>query len=369
MALTLPPGVTPYYQEESIAIVHGDCRDVLPMLAAGSIDAILTDPPFFGVLEDHWDNAWTSRTTFLEWVRGFFDEWLRVLRFNGSLFMFAYPSMAAHIEVLISKRFNVLNHIVWNKTNGGSASRNDKSALRSFIPLSERIIFAEHYGADNRAKGEAGYLAKCDELRGFVFEPLRKYLADEFSALGWNAEDLNRICGTASMAGRHFTARSQWCLPTADHYAKLQAAANGHLRREYEDLRREYEDLRREYEDLRRPFAITSCDKYSDVWQFNTSSGEGTFHPAQKPVALMAHIIHASTRDGATLLDPFMGSGTTLLVAKNLRRCAIGIEISQQYCDITIKRLQQEVLPLEVLEPQASTHVQASLSLEEPSHA
>ena len=340
-----------------VTLIQGDCLAVLPTLPAGSVNAIVVDPPYKGVLDNAWDNAWANRDEFIAWIESLLDEAYRILRPNGSLFVFAYPSLAAYVEVAIGKRFNVLNHIVWNKTNGGAASRNDKTSLRSFIPLSERIIFAEHYGADNNAKGEAGYIAACDNLRGFVFESLRKYLADEFDALGWKADDLNRICGTASMAGRHFTARSQWCLPTAEHYAKLQAAANdGHLRREYEDLRREYEDLRREYEDLRRPFSITNKDQYSDVWQFNTSASEGTLHPAQKPQALIDYIVKSSTRPGDTVLDFVMGSGTTGVACVRTGRRFIGVELDPGYFAIAQRRIAEAQLQPRLFDEQHPRH-------------
>lgn len=67
-------------------------------------------------------------------------------------------------------------------------------------------------------------------------------------------------------------------------------------------------------------------------------------HPTEKPVELMKIIIGANACD--TILDPFMGSGTTLRAAKDLNRKAIGIEIEEKYCEIAVERLRQEVLAL-----------------------
>ena len=67
-------------------------------------------------------------------------------------------------------------------------------------------------------------------------------------------------------------------------------------------------------------------------------------HMGGKPLRLMSAIIGDYSRPGETILDPFMGSGTTLRAAKDLGRKAIGIEIEEKYCEIAAKRMAQEVL-------------------------
>lgn len=78
-------------------------------------------------------------------------------------------------------------------------------------------------------------------------------------------------------------------------------------------------------------------------WQFPC---DRSYHPTQKPLALYKAFIADFTSQNDLILDPFMGSGTTLRACKDLPRRAIGIELNRAYCDTAIKRLQQEVLPL-----------------------
>ena len=84
--------------------------------------------------------------------------------------------------------------------------------------------------------------------------------------------------------------------------------------------------------------------QWMGMLQAASDTGNARVHPTQKPVPLLRWCM-AMLHDGV-VLDPYLGSGTTLIAAKDLGRRAIGIEIEERYCEIAAQRLSQEVLAL-----------------------
>jgi site-specific DNA-methyltransferase (adenine-specific) len=324
----------------------GDCVEYMVTMPDNSVDLIATDPPYHRVkMDEAWDRQHKTAGDFLAWLDTALAQFARILKPNGSLYLFASPRMAARVEVLIGERFNVLNRITWKKhdgtyNEGGLWSRANKDILRRYFEQKEEIIFAEHYGADNIAKGEAGYVAKCDELRGFVFEPLRAYLDGERKRAG---VPHRLVIADLGMTGHdsHFFSQVQWKLPLPEQYEKMrQIFSNRNHGGQY--LQRPYEELRTEYEELRRPFAVSADVPYTDVWTFPTVQAYAGKHSCEKPLSLMEHIVKASSKPGATVFDPFMGSGTTGVAAVKLGRHFIGCDLSERWVNRTRQRIETQ---------------------------
>ncbi len=86
-----------------------------------------------------------------------------------------------------------------------------------------------------------------------------------------------------------------------------------------------------------------------NLWTLSASR-HLTSHPTEKPEKLLQRIILIGSKEGDTILDPFMGSGTTGVVAKQLGRNFIGIEIDQSYFEMAAKRIENTTRNLSLLE-------------------
>jgi len=100
-------------------------------------------------------------------------------------------------------------------------------------------------------------------------------------------------------------------------------------------------------------FAFTSFQSKARIFQYARGNESGfapcvsdnagiNKHPTQKPVALMKWCLENYTNEGDTVLDPFLGSGTTAVACERMGRNCVGIEISEEYCEIARKRVQEE---------------------------
>jgi adenine-specific DNA-methyltransferase len=304
---------------DDVTLLQGDCLDILPTLEAGSVDAIVTDPPFFRTSREAWDRQWDTAESYLEWLGRVADEWKRLLAPNGSLYVFASPRMAARVECLIAERFSVINAITWQKDFPCWALKYGAENFRGFVEMSERIIFAEHENMMGHS------LASWCETTGKRFN-------DIDIALGYvRTKNPNR--GTEIFR--------RWvegdCIPSKEDYIRTMKAFG---RRDKDEM------LENEYRDIVRPFSAREDAPHTDVWTFKPVSQAKLMHPCQKPLPLLQHILSVSTRPVDLVLDCFAGSGSTLVACMKAGRRCVGIEIDPRYTTIIERRVKAAETPL-----------------------
>ncbi len=234
-------------------------------------------------------------------------EWKRILKSNGSLFCYCASEMAARLEILFAKDFNVLSQIVWTKPNepgfDGWKQKMRKEALRQWYPHTERIIFAEPACEGNLHRS-----------------PFAHFLRQTRKKAGISSNRLTEVIGAYGKVN-HGGAVSNWetgrNIPSREQYDKMAAALEGTGRIEPMPP----------YEDVVRPFNVDSSKEFTDVWTFPSVRPYKGKHPAEKPGSMLEHAIEATTFPGDIVLDCFAGSGSTALAALKLGRRTLSIEI------------------------------------------
>lgn len=324
--------------EKQINLYNDDCLNVLKKLPSNSIDLILTDPPYYQVKSDAWDNQWGSVDEFLDWLRTISLEMKRVLKPSGTLFLFCGSKLASDTEILLRESFNVLSHIVWAKPNGPWL-RQRKSQLRTFFPSTERIIMCEQLDAEAYARKGSDIEKRTDSIKSSVYAPLIEYFIEAKKRSGLTASAICKAMGTTSAS--HWFTYSQWSLPSQEQYERLQSLFNDNslanygdivdkkqtLQTEFSLLNKEYQAMRAEYESLRRVFRVSKEVPYIDVWTFRPVPYYPGKHPCEKPQDLLRHIITACSNEGGIVADFFMGSGSTAKACNELNRKFIGTEM------------------------------------------
>lgn len=230
------------------------------------------------------------------------------------------------------------NELVWDKKAiAGMASAD----MLQYPEATERCLFfwiGHHELWINRTQD--------DFWEGW--EPMRVHLCEQRDLMGWAASDVKAIAGN-HMYG-HWFSRSQWVMINAENYAKLQIAAEGKaFTRPYAELLAEYRRLweifRVEVRDPRiatRPYFDNAHDIMRDVWEFPRLYGDERYeHATPKPVAMMERCVVSSSRPGDIVVEPFCGSGPTLIAAQRTGRRCYAMELQPKFTDITVLRWQE----------------------------
>lgn len=294
----------------SMALVaEGDSLALLRRVPDRSVSLILTDPPYHSTKKEniYGDTSFAEDQHYLEWIGEYAKEWHRILRQNGSLFCFCASSMSAQIEVMLSKTFNVLSHVVWTKPNDpgfdGWKGKMKKESLRQWYPHSERILFAEPAVEGNLHRS-----------------PFAQFLRDVRKEAGLTGHQLTALTGAHGKVN-HGGAVSNWeagrNTPSREQYAKICKAVidTGKIK------------SMPPYEDAIRIFTMDGSKEFTDVWTFPSVRPYPGKHPAEKPAALLEHAIEATTFPDDIVLDCFGGSGSTAVAALRLNRRTVSVEI------------------------------------------
>jgi site-specific DNA-methyltransferase (adenine-specific) len=303
-------------------IYHSDWMN--NKLADKSVQLIIADPPYYKVKGD-FDFVWKSFDDYLQDVERWAIECKRVLADNGTLYWYGDAKNIAYAQIIFDKHFNLLNSLVWENTNDHKQQIRFNTDLRTFAPLTERLLMYEKRG--QKTGGE------------LIFEqflkpknPFSKYLKIEFKNAGFTNREIAQLF--PSRTGRLTGCVSNWLngdnVITEEQYNIIREYCNNKY------LQKPYEELKSEYEELRRPFNNERF--YGDVIRLPNYETGNHEHDTPKPEKLTREIILISSRPNDLILVPFAGSGTECAMAIKENRNFIGFEINEKHVNYGNKR-------------------------------
>lgn len=323
-------------------VMCGDSTDPIDMkdlLGKTVVDLVHADPPYGmgkeadGVLNDNLRNKKLDEFQ-MKWIYAALEhatdnaglyiwgnaEGLWRLWFGGGLQEFDH--------------LTIRNEIVWDKGDGRGMTSGE---MHSYSPATERCLFMM------RGEQFLGNANKDDYWEGY--EPMRLWLVEQRKLAGFKAKDIKQITGT-SMAG-HWFGKSQFAVINRENYDKLCHAAEGGFSLSYDELMEKFAEVKKGAHARNRTaemqgsrtFFDNTHDTMTDVWQFARVKGEERFgHATPKPVRVIARALRSSCPEDGVVLEPFLGTGTTLIAAEHLGRRCYGMELEPKYVDIIIAR-------------------------------
>ena len=300
-------------------IYNMDCLEGMKQIPDGTIDAVICDLPYGtmkGIDDRHdWDTIIPTDKLF--------EQYERVLRRGGVAVLFSQEPYTSHLRTFRGKNMDFLYPMMWKKDTAGN------SLMAANAPVS--------YFED------INVFAKSNPLHDYdLAHPLRPYFAKVMEYIGKPKKQImDEIGQNADHTFRCNSSQFQLC--TAGTYESL--ISRYHI--DKMDGYRTYEDLKAEdstyiiVKEHEKTFNLPEGQKsLSNVLEF--SKDTDGFHPTQKPVALIRRLVLTYTNEGDTVLDNCMGSGTTAIACIKERRHFIGFELSKEYFDKAVKRIDTE---------------------------
>ena len=284
----------------------GDNLKIMEGMADASIDLICTDPPFcsgrdYGAFNDKWDDGLKG---YLKFMRPRVEQMHRLLKDTGSLYLHCDPSASHYLKVMLDKVFGrkqFRNEIVWHYSKWTNNSNKFQSGHGNiyFYASSDQYIFNKLY--------------TTTEYQQYLYDV--GYKNNTIMSKGVRVKQL--IVYDSSKAKKEIQ---------KNNYDKLVYCTDKK--------------------------GSQMSDSWTDIQYLNSCAKERTGYPTQKPIALYQRMIQASSNEGHVVLDPFCGSGTTLVAANNLGRQYIGIDENPDAIRIAEERLAQLNLFIGVENPQ-----------------
>ena len=271
-----------------------------------SVQLIIADPPYYKVKGD-FDFVWKTFDDYLQDVERWAIECKRVLADNGTLYWYGDAKNIAYTQVIFDKHFNLLNSLVWENTNDHKQQIRFNTDLRTFAPLTERILM---------------YSNEIIKKDGYIEFKAREYIRQEILKSKGEIifKEVNKALGTATNGGGVASAclsldKSEPTMITEELYKKLQKWCEPYLRLEYEKLRRPFNNER----------------FYGDVIRIPNYETGNYAHDTIKPEKLTRELILISSRPNDLILIPFAGSGTECAMSAKENRNFIGFEIDAKH--------------------------------------
>ena len=317
-------------------VIHGDCLTESEQIASGSVDLILTDPPY-GNMKNA-PSTWDKMKT--EW-----DETLnpidiysianRILRKNGKMVLFSQEPYTTELINSAMSNVPLSYRAIWEKDSFANGLGCNKNMVGFYEDI---LVFSKCSGA-------------IEKMDYSSVHPLRKYFNDELMKSGKTASYFIELCG--SSASHYFTDGNQFRLPTKDKYLKLQDC--GHFNRCYDELRTIHEQYCKIRESERLNYLSQHNSKYPstfNLWEgkkyksniLKYSKDYEGYHPTQKPVLLLEDLIKTFSNECDLIVDLTAGSGSTAIACINTGRRYVVIEKEEKYYNIINKRISEHEL-------------------------